>query len=198
MTSTEKDSRIQKCNTTIKQLKKNLFYVSSENIRLKQRNRSLKESLNEYAIRGNMKAILHLLDKAYKAGKFKERSCLLDTLQSISHKLNANPKGKRHKGSNQMFYEVLLTLGGPKLAKFVAANLEGPDLSTIYRWRTKNRLNLELGINANNFKKLAELYKEIKSANNIDYLVPVLLAEDETSIIPNAEYSQSDDTITGF
>ena len=62
-----------------------------------------------------------------------------------------------------MFYEVLLTLGGQKLAKFVAANLEGPDLSTIYRWRTKNRLNLELGINANNFKKLAELYKEIKS-----------------------------------
>lgn len=50
--------------------------------------------------------------------------------------------------------------GGPRLATFVAMNICGPEIHSIYRWRNQHRLELEGGIQASNFKKLRDIYIE--------------------------------------
>ena len=67
---------------------------------------------------------------------------LKSMLETICRNFHVKEKGRRYKPSVQQFYEVLLMLGGPRLAKFVSINLDGPGLNTIYEWRGKNAISL--------------------------------------------------------
>ena len=113
-----------------------MFFLRSKNVRLKLRSRTLKDKLTEHSKRGDMRAICNKLVKAQSKGILSEKCVLLDTIESVANNFHvAGPSGKRYKSSCRKFYESLLIMGGPKLANFVAINLEGPNLNSIYRWR---------------------------------------------------------------
>ena len=80
--------------------------------------------------------------------------------------------------------------GFPRLATFVAMNICGPEVNYIYTWRNQHRLELEGGIQANNFKKLRDIYIEAIKKVNLS-TIPVLAAEDETAIMAQVTYNEA-------
>ena len=69
--------------------------------------------------------------------------------------------------------------GGPRLANFVAMNIGGPEIHSIFRWRKQNTLDVKGGLRHENFANIKQIFLRAKSKHQIP-LVPVLLAEDET------------------
>ena len=59
-------------------------------------------------------------------------------LEAVSRNLHAEKNGKQY--HPLLFLEVLLMLGGPTIATFVAINLGGPEIHSIYRWRNQHRI----------------------------------------------------------
>ena len=116
-------------------------------------------------------------------------------LEAVSRNLHAEKNGKQY--HPLLFLEVLLMLGGPRIATFVAINLGGPEIHSIYRWRNQHRVDISGGIQESNLKKLGPLYKEAM-ANITSSSVPVLAAEDETAIIGHVTYHQDRDELLGF
>ena len=98
-------------------------------------------------------------------------------LETVSRNLHAEKNGKQY--HPLLFLEVLM-LGGPRIATFVAINLGGPEIHSIYRWRNQHRIivpekplwggnkkyvcmyvcmyvDINGGIQESNFKKLGPL-----------------------------------------
>ena len=96
-----------------------------------------------------------------------------------------------------MFLEVLLLWGGPRITHFVAINLGGPEIHSIYCWRNQHRTELDGGIKETNFKQLSILYKEAMARGKVGP-VPVMAAADETGIIGQISYNQRTDELLGF
>ena len=92
---------------------------------------------------------------------------------------------------------MLLLWAGPRIANFVALNLGGPEIHSIYQWRNQHRIVFAGGIEEVNFKKLASIYKEAM-ARITPTSVPVLAAKDETGIIGQIVYNQASDELLGF
>ena len=177
----------------IDELSDHLFLRKSTAVRLKIRRELLKEKLSKYASTGDMKAVAHKLVVAANDGKLKKKQVLSDMLQTVAHNLHRQPKGRRYNKSVQEFYEVLLILGGPRLARFVAENLDGPGINTMYHWRQMNSLKLKTHVCESNMLQFIELYKNCKQKHGINHRVPVLTAEDETAIKAVVSYAQESD-----
>lgn len=118
-------------------------------------------------------------------------------LETVSRNLHVKKNNKWYRPSFKLFLEVLLMLGGPRIATVVATNLGGPKIHSIYRWRNQHRVDMSGGIQETNFKKLGPLYKEAM-ANVKSSSVPLLAAEDETAIIGRVTYHQDTDELFGF
>ena len=89
-----------------------------------------------------MKAVANKVVQAGEEGKLSDKVVLRSMLETISRNFHVKEKGRRYKPSVQQFYENLLILGGPRLAKFVSINLDGLGLNTVYEWRRKNATSL--------------------------------------------------------
>ena len=98
----------------------------------------------------------------------------------------------------KQFYESILILGGPRLARFVAQNLHGPDIHTIYGWRQQHTKRIPTDAGPETFQQLTEVYTEAMKKAEIKSLIPVLTAEDETAIKAEISYSQETDELLGF
>lgn len=122
-----------------------LVFLKSKNLRLRMRKRSLDEKLAEFARRGSMKAICHNLDKAAQNGYLKDRNTLVGVLQTVARNFHVEKNGRRYQSSFKLFLEVLLLWGGPRVATFVAINLCGPEIHSIYRWRNQHLVHLDKG-----------------------------------------------------
>lgn len=146
LTTEEMAEKVTQQKEKLDTLQSKLFFEASKNLRLKMRVRNLKEKLEEYAKRGSMKAICHNLEKASEQGLFREKTVLMDFLTTISKNLHVKKQGKRYKASTKLFFEVVLIWGGPRLATFVATNLFGPEIHSLYRWRNRDCTTLEGGI----------------------------------------------------
>ena len=120
-----------------------------------------------------------------------------DLLESTARNFHKKKQGKRYKSTVKEFYEVIIYWGGPRLASFVAANLLGPEFHSFYRWRNSKLVLLGGGITEQNFKVIAELYKETIGKIGCGK-VPVVLCEDETAIIKEVVYIQKSDELWGF
>ena len=127
----------------------------------------------------------------------KDRTVLTYMLASVGRNLHVEKNGKRYKASMKMFYEVLLLWGGPRLANFVALNLAGPEIHSIFQWRKNNSTKMSVGISSANFLQISRTYEEILAKKDIPK-VPVLIAEDETAIIATVEYMAERDILRGF
>ena len=189
--------KAQEKASSVRELSSKLFIEKSMNVRLRIRTRQLREKVGEQANRGNMKAIAHKLICAANNGSFDDKNVLLDTLKTVSRNLHTKKRGRRYEESCRQFYEVLLILGGPSIAKFVALNLDGPDIDTIHHWRRKSKLNLKLLPCKTNMDQFLALFSELKKKHNVP-LVPVLTAEDETAVKSYVTYEQDSDTLVGF
>ena len=200
LTSEEIAEKVKHQKAKLDSLESKLFFETSTNLRLKMRLRNLKEKLEEHAKRGSMKAICHNLEKASEQGLFNDKTVLKDFLTTISQNLHVKKQGKRYKASTKLFFEVVLIWGGPRLATFVASNLFGPEIHSLYRWRKRDSITLEGGINHADMSKIAVIYRESisKQLKNKGSLVPVLAAEDETAVISKIMYSQEKDELMGF
>ena len=121
----------------------------------------------------------------YKEGKLKEKAGLVNILDTISQNLCKKKKGKRYRATSKDFYEVLLTLGGPRLCDFLSQNLDGPHLHSEMVWRNDNAITYVLGRHKQNMEAIAKLYKNAKEVRSLS-IIPVLYikAEDDTAIIP--------------
>ena len=174
-----------------------LFFLKSKNLRLRMRKRTLEEKLTEFARHGSMKAICHNLEKAADNGDLKDRNTLAGILQTVSRNFHVEKNGRRYQSSFKLFVEVLLLWGGPRIETFVAINLCGPEIHSMYHWRKQHLVNLDGGLEESNFKVLGKVYSEAMRNLNIKH-VPVLAAEDETAILGQISYSEGNDELLGF
>ena len=157
--------------------------------------RSIKETLSEYAAPGLMKAVCRQLVKADEQGLLKDHNVVVDLFATIAQNLHVQKNGKSYKMSVQMFYEVLLNWGGPRLANFVAININGPRIHSVYRWRNQLKVTLTCGLDEGNFKALRSVFSKLKHKLPC---VPVIMAEDENAIVPEIYYNQEQDKLEGF
>ena len=133
---------------------------------------------------GNINAIPHKIVVAEKQGKFKDKNVLLDTLETIAENLHVKSiRGNRYKASVREFYEVILILGGPRLANFVSCNLNGPSIDSIYNWRSREIPSLDCMPTDQNMKKLAQIYVKLMGEHGVSK-IPVLTAERNSYLTP--------------
>ena len=199
MTAEESTEKLREMRKERDEKDSEIFFLKAENLRLKLRIRTAKEKLKEFSRRGDLKAISYKLEKAGEAGMFNDKQVLLDTLGCVANNLHVKgSQGKRYKTSVQQFFEVVLIWGGPRLATFVANNLFGPEVHSIYKWRQAKTYNFAQGIILENVKKIASIYSATKKSLGITTPVPVMLAEDETAIIGKIMYDEQSDTLQGF
>ena len=197
LTSKEMMEKLKEQKEKLDQKDDQLFFVTSKAVRLRIRAGSLRDKLKEYSRRGSFKAVCYKLQKAADLGMLDDKNTLKAMLETVSRNLHVKKNGKRYRPSFKLFLEVLLMWGGPRIATFVATNLGGPEIHSIYRWRNQHRVDISGGIQEANFKKLGPLYKEAM-ANIKSSSVPVLAAEDETAIIGRVTYHQDTDELFGF
>ena len=197
LTSKEMVEKLKEQKEKLDHKNDQLFFATSTAIRLRIRAGSLRDKLREYSRRGSVKAICFKLQRAADLGLLNDKTTLMAMLETVSRNLHVEKNGKRYRPSFKLFLEVLLMLGGPRIATFVAINLGGPEIHSIYRWRNQHRVDISGGIQESNLKKLGPLYKEAM-ANITSSSVPVLAAEDETAIIGHVTYHQDRDELVGF
>ena len=89
----------------------------------------------------------------------------------------------------KLFLEVVMPLGGPRLATF--------EVHFLYRWRNQHLVHLEGGIQEVNFKAMKEVYGEAMKKLGLASVL-VLAAEDKTAIIRQVSYKGSTDELFGF
>lgn len=173
-----------------------IFFSKTHLARARLRIRSLDEKLKEFARRGSMSAICNKLQLASDEGKLKDKKVLVSLFDTVSRNLHVKNKGQRYQAPLKMFYEVLMIWGGPRLVNFVALNLHGPEIHSVFRWRNDNSIPVKVGLDIDNFKALVPIFTELNEQLGIR--VPVLLAEDETAIVANVSYDQARDVLQGF
>ena len=197
LTSEEIAEKVKQQKAKLDSLESKLFFDTSSNFRLKMRLRNLKEKL-EYAKRGSMKAICHNPEKASEQGLFRDKTVLRDFLTTISKNLHVKKQGKCYKASTKL----VLFWGGPRLGTFVGSNLFGPEIHSLYRWRNRDRITLEGGINHADMSKIAVIYsksiaKQLKNKGSRGSVVPVGLQK--TKLLLSAKLcSQEKDDLLGF
>ena len=197
LSTTEMKEKLTMQRKALQDKESELFFLKSKTLRTKIRLRTVTEKLGEFAKLGSMKSICHQLQKADDEGLLNNRTVFKGILESVSRNLHVMKNGKRYRVGFKLFLEIILTWGGPRLATFVAKNLCGPEIHTIYRWRTENLVTIELGISNKTFERVAALYKELMSRHSIP-MVPVLAAEDETAIVSKIMYAEDKDELLGF
>ena len=174
-----------------------IFLLQQEKRRLQNRRQNLIFRLQRYSERGSMSTVCHQLNRAADEGKLKDENVLREVLTTCANNMLKKKQGKRYTKSVKEFYEVLMYWGGPRIASFVALNLHGPEVHSLYRWRKNESLHLSEGIAEANFVKIVDIYKNIMSSLGLSK-VPVQISEDETAIIRKITYDQANDTLVGF
>ena len=92
------------------------------------------------------------MNKAADEGHLHDKSVFKDVLETAAANFHRKKNGQRYKTSVKEFYEVIMYWGGPRLATFIAMDMCGPEIHTLYRWRNKKRVSLLSGIVEENFK----------------------------------------------
>ena len=197
LNETEKVAKLRAQQEKLDSHESQIFLLTRENLRMKLRARTLRQKLAEYAKQGSVKSICAQLDKAAQLGLLEDEIVLKELLQSTAANFHKKANGKRYKASVQEFYEVIMCWGGPRLASFIAINLFGPEIHSLYRWRKKKKIELELGLQEKNFAVLASVYSEAMKKIAASE-VPVECSEDETAIIQEVTYHQENDILLGF
>lgn len=167
--------------------------------RLQNRVRSLKAKVDEFVGEGELRGVCARLVRAYTDGEFADRGVLFDYItSSLKNVFSSSSNGHRFPTTVQHLYEIIYTLGGPRIQTFISLNMEGPNARTVARWRSRTLTHYTQQLDADLFKQLGTIYCNIKSQLHIDHSVPVLCAEDETPIIKEVRWDAANDSLVGF
>ena len=197
LTQEERDNKLKILQAASRKKDSKIFLLTQEKARLKNRRQNLLSRLREYSKRGSMAVVCHQLNRAAEEGMLENETVLKEVLVTCANNISKKKQGKRYSKSVKEFYEVLMYWGGPRIASFVAMNMLGPEVHSMYRWRKQKNLELVDGIAEENFVKIAMIYKDALRSLNINVAL-VQLSEDETAIIKKVTYNQRDDTLVGF
>lgn len=80
-----------------------------------------------------MKAVCYNPQKAADSGLLENKNTLKGMLETVARNFHVEKNGKRYQTPFKLFLKVLLLWGGPRIANFVALNLGGPEIHSIYR-----------------------------------------------------------------
>ena len=183
----------ERCNTQ----KIRILSLSKRFARLKSSKQKLSERIGECAKRGDVAAIIHNFNTAYKQGLLSGKSRLLKFVKNISQ--NLVRKSPRYDKYTKQIYECLRIIGGPRASRFIASNLCGPSDDTQRRTRRIHQFRYVPSKPSDRvFSHVAKIYSHIKAEKNISGDVLVETAEDETVIISKCEWDCNSDQVWGW
>ena len=184
LTTNEIDNKIVDRRNVIQRKDSEIFFLRRKLAQAIVRKRELKEELKEFAKEGNMKAICKRLTKAYDGKKLENKHVFFGLLQSVTKNFHIKGNtGKRYPAPLRKFYESLLIMGGSKIAMFVALNLEGPMMSSVYTWHNNEKVSWSREDLKVNIKIAREII--LKAIKHLGLKGPLVAktSEDETAII---------------
>ena len=105
-----------------------ILVLSKRIARLRVAKQKLSDKLGHNSRRGDISAIICNLNTAYERGLISGKSKPLSFMSNISK--NMICKSPRYNKFTKQLYERLRTIDGPRTARFLAHNLEGPSDSS--------------------------------------------------------------------
>eukprot|EP00112_Aurelia_sp_Birch-Aquarium-sp1_P026516 Seg944.3 transcript_id=Seg944.3/GoldUCD/mRNA.D3Y31 product="hypothetical protein" protein_id=Seg944.3/GoldUCD/D3Y31 len=151
----------------------------------------------ENANRGHVSAIVQDLNSAFEKGLLSGKSKILQFISNVVK--NFSRKSPRYDKFTKQIFSCLRIIGGPRAARFLAKNLDGPSDDT--QRRTKRQHHFRYcpeKLSDRVFQHIAEIYTNIKDEKRIVGDVLVETAEDETVIIGKAEWNSRHDEGWGW
>ena len=136
-------------------------------------------------------------DSGVYAGK---RDMALTVATDLISNLSKEPKGKRYSAAARAWMGVLRAATGTAKYNIATASLGLAHESTARAWnRGDGKVVFNCQATESDFELLAQLYTGLMSTHNIEPgTVLVSFAEDETALIPKAEYDATTRTLVGF
>ena len=161
--------------------------------------RSTLSTAAENVHRGNYKGALSHLEAHQQAGQHDKTCTALALVTTILNNLTQGSRGRKTQEETQHLLQVIRVMGGAKVYNVLSANLGLPVERTVRKWSSISRRGTPFvyGVCANNFIQVGNMYKRWKKRKGIELLVPVKLAEDETSINPALQWDYATDTLVG-
>ena len=189
----------------VRELKSAVWLMRANYLRKCARVRKLEERLDEFASRGDVKALISDVISIERAGKWKERPALFEFIRDLvrSYKLRDGAEGKHSKGmrwhtASKRIFCVLRKYGGPRTLRFLHETLETPAESTVKREWRKDKVHFCPGAQPSIFEAVGKVYAAIKQQLGIVGPVFYELSEDETTVPGASQYNQRLDSIVGF
>ena len=161
--------------------------LSKRLARLHASKKTLLSKFTESVNRGNVSAIIYDLNLAHKKGLLEGKSKVLGFIANIIR--NFRRKSPRYNKFTKQIYTCLRIIGGPRAARVLAKNLDGPSDDTQRQTQRKHLFSYHPeNISDRVFSHLASVYASIKEQKKINGDVLVETAEDETAIIAKVEW----------
>jgi hypothetical protein len=156
----------------------------------------LHSKISEDLCRLDIVALQRHLIRANELGKLTE-AFVEEISDRLKNRCASDPRGKRYSLKTRLLYETLLSFGGPRSVKLLAANKDGPAIRTVQQYRTDSRVVMLAGIDEGNFANLARIYEPLVDKLNLRGSVPLALTEDETSVLDKLQWRNATDSIEG-
>ena len=163
-----------------------IYNLSKTVARLRASKKTLLDRMAENAIRGQVSAIVQDLNSVFEKGLLSGKSKVLQFISNVVK--NFNRKSPRYDKFTKQIFSCLRIIGGPRAARFLAKNLDGPSDDTQRRTKRQHQFRYcPEKLSDRVFQHIAEIYTNIKDNKKILGDVLVETAEDETVIIGKAE-----------
>ena len=167
--------------------------------------RKLQERLDEFAGRGDVKAIISDIVKVERAGKWQQRPALFSFIRDLIHafSLRDGAEGKRSANmrwatSSKRIFAVMRKYGGPRTTRFWHETLEAPHDRVIRREWLKEKVHFDPTRPEAVFEFVGRIYASLKTRLGIKGPVLYELSEDETTVPGASQYNERLDSIVGF
>ncbi|CAM6085926.1 unnamed protein product [Calypogeia fissa] len=150
-------------------------------MRFKAEKKSFSRVQEEFANRSEVSLFCHLIIKSWRDGLWGGKQALWDFMADVAQNISRKKQGGRFNSNTKVMWEVVKLRVGPAISNFLTHNLCGPSISTIKRDGKKD-FQYVVGESEDQFQHIAEMYAKLKEKLGIIGPVPVIIAEDETSI----------------
>ena len=125
-------ARVKGLRIEMRLKKKNNIFLQTSYNELKRAKTRLSSILSECTARKDTKAIIYNLRCAYEKGYLSDKDNVLSLIQNVTANLQKKNHGKRYEKISKNFYEALMLIGGPRVTRCVADNMNGPGELSFY------------------------------------------------------------------
>jgi hypothetical protein len=181
--------KLQEKTAMLSECENKLWLLRQSHSRKVLRVRSLKDELNEKALRGDVKALVENINSIMRNGQDEKRKALLPFVYDIVNSAakrnvstDAGHKGIRWKETSKQLLAVLKKKGGRSQFIFVLNTLSSAADSTVMAQWNKDKVRLDLGEHLVNFVQAGEIYSGLMEQKKIVGPVPYEIQEDEEFI----------------